>query len=159
MKKPPVGLIPKHFVLTQGSDENYAQIVRRFNIQHNGITSLELVSARSRTLDIKSYTEYFGAVKYFDNSILKRQTQLKSDEGLMEWKSIYTLTITDFDDQGRIIDEYAYGYPKQIKEEDRVLNVATQDIDKVILPKIRLAWGVKADNGRYAFCRVPRYYL
>ena len=77
----------------------------------------------------------------------------------MEWKSSYNLTITGFDDQGRIDDEYVYYSFKQIKENDRVLNVPLQDIDKVILPKMRLDWEVKADNGKYAFCRVPRYYL
>ena len=158
-KSPPLGLTPDSLVLVRGLDDYYAQLVRKFGIQHEATTSLKLVSARSKTLDIKSYTEYFGAVKYFDNTILKRQYQLKPDEGLMEWKSVYYFTITSFDDQGRIDDEYRWGYPRQIKEKDRILNVAMQDIDKVMLPKMRLGWEVRAENGKYAFCRAPTYYI
>ena len=157
-KLPPVGVTPDSFVLTQGLDENYAQIVKKFSFQHVSITRLELVSARGKTLDIKSYTEYFGAMKYFDNSILKRQYQLKSDESLLEWKSIYNPAITGFD-EGRIDGEYVYHSARQIQEEDRVLNVPLRDIDPVILPKMQLGWEVKVDNGKYAFCRSPTYYL
>ena len=159
IEKPPVGVTPSTLVLTQGLDENYAQIVKKFKFQHEVITRLELVIARSKTLDIKSYTEYFGAVKYFDASILKRQDQLKPDESLLEWKSIYKLAVIGFDDQGRIDDEFGYWYPKQIKEKNRVLNVPLEDIDKVILPRMRMDWEVREDNGKYAFCKVPTYYL
>ena len=60
-KSLPIGLKPNQSVRARGSDEYSAQLVRKTNIQNKATTSLELVRARSETLDIKSYTEYFGA--------------------------------------------------------------------------------------------------
>lgn len=77
----------------------------------------------------------------------------------MEWKSIHTLTITSFDDHGRIDDENAYWCPQKIDEKNRLLNVPLQDIDEVVLPKMRMDWGLRTDNGKLVFCRVPRQYV